>query len=157
MVNISRAPNTTYGRSVDSQPGNAKYGMDRVFDFEIAPLARDEKEFFKSMGLRIAQLRKNSSTTQKGLAGMMGVSQQTVAAWEVGRRGVPVSSLPALAWALGSTVPTLIGETTDPAKRAPAPKLLHQNRAHHAVAETETALRDGHARYRARSGGQSLA
>jgi len=100
--------------------------MDRVFDFEIAFMTQDEQEFFKAMGLRIAQLRKDSTITQIQLAEVMGVSQQTVAAWEVGRRGVPVSSVPALARALGSTVQALIGENTGPVKRDPAPKLQQQ-------------------------------
>jgi transcriptional regulator with XRE-family HTH domain len=100
--------------------------MGRLFDFEIAPMTQDEKEFFKAMGLRIAQLRKDSSITQIQLAEIMGVSQQTVAAWEVGRRGVPVSSVPALARALGSTVEALVGEKTGPARRGPAPKLQQQ-------------------------------
>ena len=57
---------------------------------------------------------------------MMEVSQQTVASWEVGRRGVPVSLMPTLARALGSGVDALVGEKTDPAKRGPAPKLRQQ-------------------------------
>ena len=100
--------------------------MGRLFDFEITPMTQDEKEFFKAMGLRIAQLRKDSSITQVQLAQMMDVSQQTVAAWEVGRRGVPVSSVPALARALGSGVEALVGEKPGPAKRGPAPKLQQQ-------------------------------
>ena len=100
--------------------------MGRLLDLEFAPMTQDEKEFFKAMGLRIAQLRKDSSITQIQLAEIMGVSQQTVAAWEVGRRGVPVSSVPALARALGSTVEALVGEKTGPARRGPAPKLQQQ-------------------------------
>jgi transcriptional regulator with XRE-family HTH domain len=97
--------------------------MGRFFDFKIDPMTQDEKEFFKTMGARIAQLRKDSSITQVQLAQTMGVSQQTVTSWEVGRRGVPVSAVPALARTLGCTVETLIGETTTPARRGPAPKL----------------------------------
>lgn len=100
--------------------------MGRLFDFEIDPMTQDEKAFFRAMGLRIAQLRKDSSITQMQLAEMMGVSQQTVAAWEAGRRGVPVSGVPILARALSSTVETLIGEKTGPARRGPAPKLQQQ-------------------------------
>ena len=75
--------------------------MGRFFDFEIAPMTQDEKAFFKAMGARIAQLRKDSSITQVQLAQVMEVSQQTITSWEVGRRGVPVSAVPALARALG--------------------------------------------------------
>ena len=97
--------------------------MGRIFDFEIAPMTQDEKEFFKAMGARIAQLRKDSSITQVQLAQAMEVSQQTVTSWEVGRRGVPVSAVPALARALGCTVETLVGEKAVPVRRGPAPKL----------------------------------
>ena len=100
--------------------------MGRLFDFEIDPMTQGEKAFFKAMGSRIAQLRKDSAITQVQLAEMMAVSQQTVASWEVGRRGVPVSVVPALARALGSTVETLVGEEERPAKRGPTPKLLQQ-------------------------------
>lgn len=100
--------------------------MGRLFDFWIDPMTQGEKAFFKAMGGRIAQLRKDSAITQVQLAEMMAVSQQTVASWEVGRRGVPVSVVPALARALGSTVETLVGEEERPAKRGPTPKLLQQ-------------------------------
>lgn len=89
-------------------------------------MTQGEKAFFKAMGGRIAQLRKDSAITQVQLAEMMAVSQQAVASWEVGRRGVPVSVVPALARALGSTVETLVGGEEHPAKRGPTPKLLQQ-------------------------------
>jgi DNA-binding XRE family transcriptional regulator len=97
--------------------------MGRFLNLEIIPMTQDEKEFFKAMGACIAQLRKRSSITQVQLAQTMGVSQQTVASWEVGRRGVPVSAVPALARALGCTVETLVGEKTTAVRRGPAPKL----------------------------------
>ena len=100
--------------------------MGRFIDFAITPMTQDEKAFFKAMGTRIAELRKDSSITQVQLAEMMEVSQQTVAAWEVGRRGVPVSMVPALAHVLGSNVETLVGEKSTLVKRGPAPKLQHQ-------------------------------
>lgn len=86
-------------------------------------MTHDEKAFFKALGTRIATLRKDSGITQVQLAETMSVSQQTVASWEVGRRGVPVSVLPALARTLSVSVETLIGEKTPPAKRGPAPQL----------------------------------
>ena len=74
----------------------------------------------------IAQLRKDSGITQVQLADILGVSQQTVASWAVGRRGVPVSLLPALARTLGVGVEELVGEKSQPAKRGPTPKLQQQ-------------------------------
>lgn len=91
-------------------------------------MTHDEKAFFKATGARIADFRKGSSITQVQLAETMGVSQQTVTSWEVGRRGVPVSVLPALARTLGVSVEVLIGENPSPAaaKRGPTPKLQQQ-------------------------------
>lgn len=100
--------------------------MDHVFSNELDLMTQDEKAFFKALGARIAELRKNSAITQVQLAETMNVSQQTVASWEVGRRGVPVSSLPLLARTLGVSVETLIGEQTTTAKRGPTPKLQQQ-------------------------------
>lgn len=93
---------------------------------DLAPMTQDEKAFFRAMGERITQYRKESSLTQVQLAEAMGVSQQTVAAWEVGRRGVPVSMVPALARSLGVSVEALIGEAPQPGKRGPTPKLQQQ-------------------------------
>jgi transcriptional regulator with XRE-family HTH domain len=92
----------------------------------LDPMTHEEKAFFKALGVRIATLRKDSGITQVQLAEAMGVSQQTVASWEVGRRGVPASNLPGLARTLGVSVETLIGEKAPPAKRGPTPKLQQQ-------------------------------
>jgi transcriptional regulator with XRE-family HTH domain len=93
---------------------------------ELDPMTHDERAFFKALGARIAVLRKESGITQVQLAEAMGVSQQTVASWEVGRRGVPVSNLPLLARTLGVSVEALIGEKAAAAKRGPTPKLQQQ-------------------------------
>lgn len=101
--------------------------MDPLQSHGLDPMTQDEKAFFKAMGARIAEYRKASTITQVQLADTMAVSQQTVASWEVGRRGVPVSVLPALARALGVSVEALIGEDQRPAaKRGPTPKLQQQ-------------------------------
>jgi transcriptional regulator with XRE-family HTH domain len=56
------------------------------------------------------------------------VTQQMIASYEVGRRRVPVSLLPALAHALAVSVEVLIGqkEAAAPGKRGPARKLQQQ-------------------------------
>jgi transcriptional regulator with XRE-family HTH domain len=100
--------------------------MGLVIALELDPMTQDEKLFFKQLGARIADLRKDQAMTQVQLAESMDVSQQTVASWEVGRRGVPVSALPLLARTLGVSVEALIGEKTAPAKRGPTPKLQQQ-------------------------------
>ena len=100
--------------------------MADLFGFSLPAMTHDEQAFFKALGARIAELRKGSSITQVQLAQMVDVSQQTVASWEAGRRGVPVSLLPALARVLGVGVETLVGEPARAAKRGPAPKLQQQ-------------------------------
>jgi transcriptional regulator with XRE-family HTH domain len=100
--------------------------MAPCFSTGLDPMIQEEKAFFKALGARISTLRKDSGITQVQLAQAMNVSQQTVASWEVGRRGVPVSNLPLLARTLGVSVETLIGEKAQPAKRGPTPKLQQQ-------------------------------
>ena len=96
------------------------------FEF-ISTMTQDEKKFFRDLGVRIAELRKEQGLTQKGLAELLGVSpQQSVAAYEVGRLRVAVSMLPRLAKVLGVSLKTLIGEAETPVKRGPTPKLQQQ-------------------------------
>lgn len=89
-------------------------------------ITQEEKTFFAQLGARIAELRKAQGVTQVQLAEWLEVSQQTVNAYEVGRRRMPVSSLPRLARLLGVSLEELIGEEARPAKRGPAPKLQRQ-------------------------------
>ena len=86
----------------------------------------DEKAFFKALGARIAELRKNADMTQQQFADLLGISQQQVASYEVGRRRVPVSALPSIARALAVSIEELIGEPAKPGKRGPTPKLQQQ-------------------------------
>ena len=100
--------------------------MAPCFNRPLDPMTQEEKAFFKALGARISAARNDSGITQVQLAQTMGVSQQTVASWEVGRRGVPVSNLPLLARTLGLSVEMLIGEKAAPAKRGPTPKMQQQ-------------------------------
>jgi len=91
------------------------------------PMTQDEKLFFKQLGARIAALRKDQSLTQVQLAEALGLTQQMVASYEVGRRRVPVSLLPQIAETLAVSLDELIGKKdVQPAKRGPAPKLQQQ-------------------------------
>ena len=57
----------------------------------------------------------------------MGVAQQTLAHYEVGRLRVPASMLPVLAQLLGLTTEELLGQSVQQAsKRGPAPRLQQQ-------------------------------
>jgi transcriptional regulator with XRE-family HTH domain len=90
-------------------------------------MTHDEKLFFKQLGARIAALRKDQSLTQVQLAEALGLTQQMVASYEVGRRRVPVSLLPQIAETLAVSLDELVGKKdVQPAKRGPAPKLQQQ-------------------------------
>jgi transcriptional regulator with XRE-family HTH domain len=96
---------------------------------EIATVAisNDERAFFIELGARIAHLRKEQDITQVQLAESLGTSQQTITAYEGGRRRVPVSSLPKLARLLGVSIEELIGDNgRRGGKRGPASKLQQQ-------------------------------
>lgn len=95
---------------------------------QIVPIGKDEKAFFVQLGARIASLRKQQSITQVMLAELLKVSQQTITAYEVGRRRMPVSSLPVIARFLGVSIEELIGEPPSAAarKRGPTPKIQQQ-------------------------------
>ncbi|MDE2381823.1 MAG: helix-turn-helix transcriptional regulator [Xanthomonadaceae bacterium] len=88
----------------------------------------DERIFFIELGTRITALRKTQRITQVQLAEQLGVSQQTVTAYESGKRRVPISHLPRLAGLLGVTVEELLGTQAkrSAGKRGPAPKLQQQ-------------------------------
>jgi transcriptional regulator with XRE-family HTH domain len=75
---------------------------------------------------RIAQLRKQQGITQVQLAETLGLSQQTITAYEAGRRRIQVSTLPLIAQALGVSVEALVAEAPKPKKRGPALKLQQQ-------------------------------
>jgi transcriptional regulator with XRE-family HTH domain len=92
-----------------------------------SPMTHDKKVFFKQLGARIAALRKDQGMTQVQLAEALGLSQQMVASYEVGRRRAPVSLLPQIAQTLAVSLEELIGQKDlQPAKRGPAPKLQQQ-------------------------------
>jgi len=85
-----------------------------------------DRGFYRALGQRVAAARKASGITQVQLAETLGIAQQTLAHYELGRLRIAVAMLPPLAKALGVTVEELMGEETPPAKRGPAPKLLQQ-------------------------------
>jgi transcriptional regulator with XRE-family HTH domain len=72
--------------------------------------------FFKALGARIAQARKDHGMTQQQLADQLGLAQQTLAHYEVGRARLPVSILPTLARLLTLSLDELMGQSTQPAK-----------------------------------------
>lgn len=86
-----------------------------------------DEQFFKELGARVAQARKDHEFTQQQLAQQLGIAQQTLAHYEVGRLRVPASMLPVLAQLLGLTTEELLGQSVHHAgKRGPAPRLQQQ-------------------------------
>jgi transcriptional regulator with XRE-family HTH domain len=86
----------------------------------------DESAFFRLLGKRIAERRKAQDLTQAQLGERIGITQQQIASFEIGRRRIPVSILPLLAKALGTSVEALINDTPPAGKRGPTPKLQQQ-------------------------------
>ncbi|MEJ2406748.1 MAG: helix-turn-helix transcriptional regulator [Candidatus Thiodiazotropha sp.] len=92
-------------------------------------ISSDERAFFVELGARVAELRKAQGITQIQMAEALGVSQQTINSYEVGRRRIPVSTLPVLASLLTTSIDELLlGEKSKKAsnKRGPTSKLQQQ-------------------------------
>ena len=71
-------------------------------------MTRDEEAFYRALGERIAELRREQDMTQQQLADALGLSQKTVGHYEVGRIRVQVCMLPDLADRLGVSISELI-------------------------------------------------
>lgn len=94
-------------------------------------ISSEERAFFVSLGERIASLRRANDITQVQLAEALGVSQQTLQSYEVGRRRLPVSALPTVAKTLSVSLDELFGSQAKAArsvggKRGPAPQWQQQ-------------------------------
>lgn len=91
-------------------------------------ISSQERQFFVALGERIAQARKARRITQTQLAEVLGVTQQTVHAYEAGRRRIPVSALPAVARTLALPLELLFGEEQKASgrKRGPMPQWQQQ-------------------------------
>ena len=88
-------------------------------------ISTEERDFFIELGERIASLRKAQGITQVQLAEALKVSQQTVQAYEVGRRRIPVSALPVVARLFSVSLEELFGESrrSSHGKRGPMSQL----------------------------------
>jgi len=87
---------------------------------------RRNRPFFRALGERVMQLRKEHGLTQVQLAETLMLSQQLIAAYEGGQRCVPADVLPRMATALGVSIEELVGTGTKIVKRGPTPKLQRQ-------------------------------
>lgn len=91
-------------------------------------ISTEERAFFVALGERIAALRRSHNVTQVQLAEALGMSQQTMQSYEVGRRRIPVSALPVVAQTLSVSLDELFGENKPAArsKRGPLPQWQQQ-------------------------------
>ena len=94
-------------------------------------ISTEDREFFTTLGERIASLRKANNVTQVQLAEALGVLQQTLQSYEVGRRRIPVSALPVVASTLSVSLDELFGSEHKAArsKRGPVPQWQQQMEA----------------------------
>jgi transcriptional regulator with XRE-family HTH domain len=76
---------------------------------ESLPVTPDEQRFYRELGARMMELRKDRDLTQQALADALGIAQQTYGHYEVGRLRIPVSMLPDVAALLGVSVEALLG------------------------------------------------
>jgi len=80
-----------------------------------------ETQFFKAMGVRIAQARKKKGLTQQQMADHLGIAQQSYAHYEVGDVRVPAFTLPLLGQLLDLTPNELLADSESPKKAKPGP------------------------------------
>ncbi|AUX71473.1 helix-turn-helix domain-containing protein [Erwinia pyrifoliae] len=87
-------------------------------------ISDEERDFFIALGERMTRLRKEQGITQSELADKLNVSQQTVQAWEAGRRRIKVSSLPFVAQIFSVPLEELFGGSPEKVlrKRGPTAK-----------------------------------
>lgn len=94
-----------------------------------AAMKTKDDAFFRELGARLAQARKDRGLTQVQLAEQLGVAQQTLAHYEVGRARVAADLLPVLADILDVSIDELLtGQAPGrrPGKRGPASRLQQQ-------------------------------
>ena len=87
------------------------------------------KSYYRDLGHRIAERRKELGMTQVQLAEALGVAQQTMAHYEAGALRVAVALLLPLSHTLDLSLEALDGDTRKAAKlgkRGPAPKIQQQ-------------------------------
>jgi len=87
---------------------------------------KDDMAFFKALGKRVAEQRKELGLTQMQLAQTLKISQQLIAAYESGSRKIPASMLPMLARLFAVPLEQLTGMEKLPTKRGPASVMQRQ-------------------------------
>jgi len=91
-------------------------------------VALRDKNFFKRLGERVAELRQDAEMTQAQLGEILGCSQQQVVSFEKARVRIPANLLPVLAQTFGVTLEDLLGVRLKTPKRGPVSKIEQQLR-----------------------------
>ncbi|MBL1433855.1 MAG: helix-turn-helix transcriptional regulator [Gammaproteobacteria bacterium] len=93
----------------------------------VSLMTSQDKQFYRELGQRIANLRKAQSLTQVQLAEHLGIAQQTMAHYEGGTLRIAVALLKSLAQVLQVSVEQLVDEKMPAkSKRGPTSKLQRQ-------------------------------
>lgn len=74
----------------------------------------EEQRFYKALGERIADFRRDRDLTQQQIADGLGIPQQTFGRYELGQSRIAISLLPPLAALLKVSVPELLGPLVEP-------------------------------------------
>ena len=74
-------------------------------------IKQESRAYFRALGAHVSTLRKEQGLTQAELSRLLGVSQQTVFAYELGDRRVSVLMLVKLAKIFGVSIEELMGMT----------------------------------------------
>jgi transcriptional regulator with XRE-family HTH domain len=102
-------------------------------------IKHESRTYFRALGAHISELRKEQGMTQAELARALGVSQQTVFAYELGDRRVSVLILGKLTKVFGVPVEELMGLTKSqrPAHRRLSPAGLRHAERFQQLSKTE--------------------
>jgi transcriptional regulator with XRE-family HTH domain len=93
------------------------------FKICLYTLLMDLDSFYVDLGKNLSMLRKELSITQAELADKLGVQQQVIASYEVGRRKIPVHILIQIIQFLHCSVNDLIPGLELVKKRGPKPRI----------------------------------
>jgi transcriptional regulator with XRE-family HTH domain len=102
-------------------------------------MKQESRAYFRALGAHISALRKEQGITQAELARTLGVSQQTVFAYELGDRRVSLLILVKLSTIFGVPVEDLLGMTKSqrPVKRRLSPAGVRHAERFHQLSKTQ--------------------
>jgi DNA-binding XRE family transcriptional regulator len=102
-------------------------------------IKQESRAYFRALGAHISELRKEIGMTQAELARALGVSQQTVFAYELGDRRVSVLIVAKLARVFEVSVEALMGMTRlpRPAHRRLSPAGMRHAERYQQLSKTE--------------------